>query len=246
MNRKRTKKTAAAQIRPFWILIVLAASGLGAGAYYAVSWPGFRVKQISVMVPPSVNSRQVLRLAAISQTSNIWLQNMRAARTRIETIPYVLDVRIHRGLPASLSIAVTDRVPFAILESHSQSLVIDRELRVLEDAHGEGRSLPTFVIKRTTALTPGSFTHEGHIGRMRDDYDALIAGHVVPASLSFDKYDQLIASLGNGVRLLLGDDRDLARKIPLVEPILSQITSQGRKIRALDLRAPNTPVAVYK
>jgi hypothetical protein len=44
---------------------------------------------------------------------------------------------------------------------------------------------------------------------------------------------------------MFGDDADLAKKIPLVQPILTQ-TAHGRPIRAIDLRAIGTPVIVYK
>ena len=47
-----------------------------------------------------------------------------------------------------------------------------------------------------------------------------------------------------GVQLLLGDDEDLTRKIALIGPILSQTAK--KKITAIDLRAPATPVVVYR
>ncbi len=226
--------------------MVLLLIAVGSGTYYAAGWAGFTVKNISVKVPPSVSSSEVLQRAAISTTGNIWLQNMRAAQSRIKTIPYVLDARIQRKLPASLAITITARIPFAIVETPLRSALIDRELRVLELAPSHGRTLPVFMVKGAGALTLGRFEHGQRLKRMRDDYDALIAGHVVPVVLSFDKFDQLVAVLSNGVSVMLGDDKDLSKKIPLVDPILSQVAHQGRTIKALDLRAPNTPVAVYK
>jgi len=53
-----------------------------------------------------------------------------------------------------------------------------------------------------------------------------------------------VAGTPRGVQLLLGDDEDLARKIALIGPILSQ--TAGRRIAAIDLRAPGTPVVVYR
>ncbi|MBV8148438.1 MAG: hypothetical protein JO092_05045, partial [Candidatus Eremiobacteraeota bacterium] len=45
---------------------------------------------------------------------------------------------------------------------------------------------------------------------------------------------------------LFGDDADLTKKAALVNPILAQVDRGRRRISALDLRAPGTPVVVYK
>jgi hypothetical protein len=46
--------------------------------------------------------------------------------------------------------------------------------------------------------------------------------------------------------VLLGDDEDIEKKIALIDPILAQTAKAGRHVATLDLRAPNTPVVVYK
>ncbi|MDQ2679702.1 MAG: FtsQ-type POTRA domain-containing protein [Candidatus Eremiobacteraeota bacterium] len=253
MSRKRRKKNAAARLRPFWVLLLLALVIVAGAGYYAVGWPGFEPKQIAVISPPSISSSEILQRAQISLTNNIWLQNMRAAAARVRSIPYVLDARIHRGLPAKVSITVTARTPFALLQTPSQTVVIDRGLRVLEDAGDppstsdtDRSSLPRFILRRGSRLRAGAFVLSSGVQRMRTDYDLLLAGHVAARTLSFDRYDQLIATLENGVQLLLGDDAEIAKAIPQIDPILSQVKGEGRKIKALDLRAPNTPVVVYK
>ena len=50
----------------------------------------------------------------------------------------------------------------------------------------------------------------------------------------------------NGLRLLLGSEKDLAQKLALVDPILSQVVGKQRRVAAIDLRAPATPVIVYR
>ena len=74
----------------------------------------------------------------------------------------------------------------------------------------------------------------------------MIAAHVVPLELTFDRYGGLVATVRGGIRILFGDDADLEKKLTLVNPILSQLVRARGRVDAVDLRAPSTPVLVYK
>src|SRR5581483_10423808 len=114
MSRKkqpvaRRKKSAAARIRPFWILLVLFAAVVTLGGYYAATWPGFRAHHIAVIGNHRVPSKQIVARADIHPRLNIWLQNMGAAADRIAQIPDVGSVTVQRGFPASVSIRSEER-----------------------------------------------------------------------------------------------------------------------------------------
>lgn len=64
--------------------------------------------------------------------------------------------------------------------------------------------------------------------------------------MHYDKFGDLVAATTGGISLLLGEDADLAKKTPLIDPIISQVSATGKKLAAVDLRAPKTPVVVYK
>jgi cell division protein FtsQ len=242
---RRKKKSPAARLRPFWFLIVLVAILAGIGGYYAATWPGFYPRSVSVTGNRVVAAQEIAARAQIARTQNVWLQNMGAAANRIAAIPYIESVRIHRSLPAAVRIVVTERVPYVRVRYGSQSVLVDRDLRVLEVQDGAS-SLPVLVAKTTPAPKPGAFVKDPDVAQLREDYDSLSAAHVVVSSLQYDKFGDLVASMRNGVQLLLGDDSLLPKTAPLVGPILSQVGSSGRKIAKVDLRAPKTPVVVYK
>jgi cell division septal protein FtsQ len=241
---RRKKKTAAARLRPFWFLIVLVAAAAGFGGYYAATWPGFHPRSLSVTGNRVVSAREIAARARISREQNVWLQNMGAAAGRVASIPYIRTAAIHRGLPATVQIVVTERVPYARLRYGADTALVDRDLRVLE--YGSGSStLPTFTGVGIMPK-PGALLKDANVARLRDDYAALSDAHVIVASLHYDKFGDLVATMRNGVQLLLGDDRSLPQTVPLVGPILSQVSASGRKIAQVDLRAPKTPVVVYK
>jgi hypothetical protein len=69
---------------------------------------------------------------------------------------------------------------------------------------------------------------------------------VVPSELAFDRFGGVVATLPDGVRLLLGSESDLNRKLTLAKAIRAQVVTQVRPVAAIDLRAPATPVLVYR
>jgi cell division protein FtsQ len=244
-NPRRKKKSAAAHLRPFWFLIALLVIAGGFGGYYAATWPGFFPKNVAVTGNRIVPAQQIGARAQIAPHENVWLQNMGAAASRITAIPYIKDAQIHRSLPANVRIVVTERVPYAVLRYASQEALVDHDLRVLQELDG-ATALPQFVLKAEQMPPEGAFVKDSGAQRLRNDYDALSRAHVVVGSLRYDKFGDLIAIMRNGVRLLLGDDADLLKKTPLIGPILSQVAASGRRVAAVDLRAPKTPVVVYR
>jgi len=193
-----------------------------------------------------VPAPEILAKAGIRARRNIWLQDVRAAERRVETIPYILQARVHRSLPGAVTIVVSERVPYAVVHARSGPVLIDRELRVLGGPQSSAREvLPDFAVGRYD-LRAGMFLRSERARRMGTDFGTLTNGHVFVDRLGFDRFGDLAATLRGGVRLLLGDDADLAKKTGLVDPVLAQLAHAGRAISILDLRAPGTPIVVYK
>lgn len=244
--RKRRRESPARRVRPFWLLFVLGLVLLGIGAYAFAAWPALRPHTIVVEGNRVVPKQEVLAQARVALDRNLWLQNTAEMRKRIETIPYVDRVRVSRRPPSTIVFAITERMPYAVLRSGDEAVLVDRQLRVLAPFDSDaGRGLPVFVVGPAPTLDAGSFVTDPAIIALRDDEVALLAAHIAPAMLMHDKFGDLVATLRDGVRLLLGDETDLAKKIPLVDPILTQVGRAGRPIAAIDLRAPTAPVVVY-
>lgn len=242
---KRIKKSAGARLRPYWILFVLVVIAAAIGGYYAATWPGFYPKHVAVIGNRVVPTAQILARARISPEQNVWLQSAHKAAVRIEAIPYVKTASIHRSLPANVRIVIVERKPFAVLQYGTQRAIVDQDLRVLQadDAHV---TLPVIEAAGESMPPAGAFVRDPHVQRLRDDYLALAQAHVAVRSLHYDKFGDLVAATTGGISLLLGEDADLAKKTPLIDPIISQVSATGKKLAAVDLRAPKTPVVVYK
>lgn len=243
---RRSKKSAASRVRPFWIPILLLLAAAAAGGYYGASWKGFEVKRISVQGEHVVAREEILRRAAIDAHTNLWLQNVGAATARIRSIPYIDDARIHRGLPATVTIVVTERVPYAIVQSGAQPAeLVDAKLRVLE-RNVWRHDLPRLGCPILPEPHAGDFLKGECVQSLVRDYETLAKQHVEATSITRDRLGDVTAQILPGITVKLGDDSDLQTKGALIDPILSQTQGQGKRIRALDLRAPKTPVVVFQ
>lgn len=235
-------------MRRYWVPIALVLALVAGGVAFAAMWPGFAPQRIDVRANTRVSRADVIAAAGIAPNVNIWLQNPQAIATRVEAIPYVSTASVHRIPPATIQIDIVERTPFAVVRSGSGAALVDRGMRVLEPAAevAADTRLVRFVLDPARALDPGTFLTDPEDLALRDDYDAMLAAHVVPLELRHDRFGGLVATLSGGIRLMLGTESDLDRKLVLVDPILAQVARRDRSVDAIDLRAPGTPVIDYK
>ncbi len=245
MKSGRRRRSPAARIRPFWMPIAFCVALALAGLAFAATWTGFDPKRIVVQGNRRVAGSEILTRAAIAPRESIWLQNTGAMVRRIQAIPYVDTAAVHRRPPASVTIVVSERTPFAILRSGDNIALVDRALRVLT-LEVPDDPLPIFVMRSVLELSPGEFVKTHDAIELRETYEAMAARQIVPAQLGFDRFGGVVATLHGGLRLLFGPENDLGRKLMLADAILSQVVGRERRVAAIDLRAPGTPVLVYR
>ncbi len=245
---RRRKQSAFARARPFWIIGVFLIALLAWGLYALAAAPWFRVTRIGVDLPLTTNvtRAQVLQAAAIAPRDNIWLLHAHRIAHRIEAIPYVDGASVHRGqFPKPfVELGVTVRRPTACLTSAGRTVTIDNAARVLQ----EGCALPSVarIDAGTDALPqPGGFVSDPDLAQLLADAKQLADVGLVVRSLGRDRWGELEAVDAGGVLLQFGDDKDLKDKAALIGPVRTA-ADKARRLRAIDLRAPTTPVVRYR
>ncbi len=231
---RRRRPSPTRKLRPFWFLIAIVLALLAAGGYIFSLSHTFYPHTIDVTGNRVVSKNAIMGAAQIELNRNIWLQNTAAMTTRIEAIPFIDTAVIHRHLPGAISIDVTERAPFAVLDDGGKREVVDRTMRVLRPAGPDDATLPVLIAASDQNVQTLALAQEA----------ALIA-HLQPASFDFDKYGDVEMTLRGGVRVYFGDPSTVAQKVTLVQPILAKVERGNRRVTAIDLRAMTTPVVVY-
>lgn len=242
---RRRKPSLAARVRPFWMPIAVLLAVAIAGLLAAATWPGSYPQRLVVLGNHRVSRAEILAHARVARHRSIWLQSTGAMAARIAAIPQIARVTIRRIPPAAIRITVTERQPFAILRSGTESVVVDHALRVLWPSVGD-EALPKLLLQSEVELSDGEFVTARDALELRDAYDAIAAKQIAPAALTVDRYGGLVVTLHGGLRLLLGQPTELPQKLALVDAILTQVVGTQRRVAAIDVRAPGTPVIVYR
>ena len=235
--RRRRKPSATNRLRTYAFVIVCAVLLVIACTYAVVTWSGFLPKVSGVSGNTHVNSAAILRAAAIDDQRNLWMQSKHAMERRVEAIPYIDRAFVHRALPASVAIVVTERHPLAQVAGDRCAIVIDGAARVLDVRDGARplSGLPLVAPARHDRPRPGVFLEEPVTLRALRDLERLAALQPPVRSLSFDRFDQLVVTTASGLRIEFGSDADLEKKAGLVGPILETVGNRLGKLAALDL-----------
>ncbi len=243
---RRSRPSLARRLRTFWILGVVAIAAVAAGGWALVTWHGFHVGALTVTGLARVEQRDVLTRAAIDPHANIWLLDRGAIERRISAIPYVASAWVHRRPLASVWIEIAERTADACVRDPSgDAYTVDRDLRVLTDGCSAGTTR-VYDLRAQLTTKPGAFLHDAELVRLHRDAGALATTGDRFRAFRHDDAGALEATLHDGIRVKFGDDGDLAVKQRLIAPILAQLGARVASVRAVDLRAPATPVVEYR
>jgi hypothetical protein len=91
---------------------------------------------------------------------------------------------------------------------------------------------------------PGGTVADPEVARLLADAKTLDGANLAVRRLARDRFGGLTAVDVTGVLIQFGADDDLAKKAALVEPVRKGVSN--RTIRAIDLRAPGTPIVVFR
>ncbi len=218
----------------------------GAALWSLATLPAFRLHALTVTGTSRVGRDEVVAGAALDPRANIWLLDTTAVERRIEAIPYVLAAHVHRRPPGDVWLEITERTPAAcVRDAAGHEFLVDAALRVLEEICTPGFGL-TYDVRGRLDAGAGAFLNDPEVRALQADAAALAADGDRYRAFSHDAFGELQATLQSGIEVRFGDDDDLPRKQRLIAPILAELGPRALDVRALDVRAPATPVVEYR
>jgi cell division protein FtsQ len=213
------------------VLLVLA---LAAGSFLT---PIFNVDHVHIRGESFLTAEQVLDGSRIRRGEPLIFVDAQDSAARIRQIPWVASARVKRVFPGTVRITITERVPYAYIESGpSQFSLIDANGRVLDTRQAQ----PDTLIRVDGV---GSTPAPGRFLRDRSALDALLA--LPPGLRSLVKIatlteGQLSFLLVDDLQLLFGDVANVAAKGAVAEAVIAQLSGG---VRVVDVRVPSAPVS---
>ncbi len=241
-QRTARRRRGSSRIRPFALVALLALLLLGVGFAWAASWPGFRPGKIAVIGNARVSTARVLSAAAIDPRVNVWLQSSSGISARLLRIRAIEGAAVRRYLPNRIAIVIRERIPVARLIAGGATCAVDRGGHLFPSLPQDA-PLPALLSGRSYCsqrrLPAGSTTT-----RLLTLLSRAEASGVRLAILAHDRYGEDLGVLEDGTLLYIGDGTKLERKFAEIHALERRLHGRWKKIKALDLRAPSTPIVV--
>ena len=129
-TKKRKKKNKLRKVL-IWALLVLLLAGAGIVLSLTVFFP---IEQVTVKGTERYTQDEVLAQCTIDKGENLFLADTDMAKRMLEqNLPYIYTAEIHRKLPSTIEIKVTESQPAYHIQNKDKTyILLDDNLKVLE------------------------------------------------------------------------------------------------------------------
>jgi len=200
------------------VLLVLALVVVG-GAVGVTQSPLLDVDRVGVSGGSHATDGAVRSAAGIRIGRPMISVDLMAAQHRVEALPWVAEAQVTRRWPASVHVAVVERVPVAVAGGGADAVLVDRTGAVLGAAAGNVDHLPIIPIARPPAAGERLAPRARALVAMLDRLPPELGRQVTKALV---RSDGLGLVLNDGVRVHLGDGTRLKAKSDAVLVLLDQ------------------------
>lgn len=232
-------------------VVMIAAGGLLAWKAYQTLLHAevFQIAGVDVKGAKQVSEADLRQIAGVFTGQNIFKVDLETLVRRARANPWVKDVRIYRRLPNRISMVVTERVAFALLDTGTNRYVMDNEGVVIDRIVKENASawqLPVVAVKENHVRPGEQVTSEGMAdslmliaeiaerGGWRLNEVTIKAGSPETLSVLYADHE---FKLGSG---------NYAEKLHRLAEILSDGTQRGLDIAYVDLRPERQAAVMVK
>lgn len=195
----------------------------------------FNIKTINVIGNNRVSQQEIIRLSGLNYQQNIFRINTKETMKNIFQSPYVEKIKIKRGLPNIINIDIIEREPLVLVPYVGSYLFVDSQGIVVE--------INSSIEKMQLPIIKGLKFNTFKLGEEIKVDDKLQLTSVIKLINEIKKagINQEIAEIdaGNilslklktksGIKVNLGDDSNINKKIPLAKAILQDLNNKKLK-----------------
>jgi cell division protein FtsQ len=243
LRRKRRMR-----MRNYFKVLFLMLFVITVGGIFALNADAFKVKIVEVAGAKRVSAEKIYEGADITIGENMFTIPVGEIRENIiEQYPLVKNATVHRIVPSRVRIKIEERQPFACITDNQKYYIIDNERIVLEKP--QGRADGNLFIAVTDGIRHAQigeklvFPHYALLARMKSVMDEAMKGkyrHVMFNSQGIKIY------LLDGTYILLGDGKDMEKKIMLAPVIINKLKERNEKYEGLNLVTLEVPSYIKK
>lgn len=250
------------------VFAVVVAAALVAFGFKEASDPRLAFSRLEVTGEAHTPAAAIADAAGFADGTNVWLLDAAAAKQRIEALPWIASAVIRRSWPNRVRAQVTERSPVVrvLVEGDSAEeapaaggpsaaeALVDATGRVLDvsalsarDPRDEQQAaLPLIRLDPSPAgVEPGAQMPGDDFQQAYDAFVQLRALGLRVSEVDLKAATGITVTSDDGLRAILGDADDLARKVTLFKAIVPKITAP-QNVVYVDLRSVRAPTVLYR
>jgi cell division protein FtsQ len=244
-QRRVAVQRGAGRRRLRWILIGLVVAVLVVVGAEVLHTSLFSSKVVVVTGShPKTPTATILAAAGLEHPRPLIDINPATAATKVETLPYIASAQVKRHWPDGVEVAVTERVPVAVVAGPATSWSqVDVSGRTLAVTPARPAGLPQLIV--TTAAGPSTPPPVGKSLptvaapglKVCSTLPLAFSAQVVSVTVAADSTVNL--ALNSGLTVELGTATTLPTKYEDVAAIIAHGSLRGKKV--IDVTVPNAP-----
>ncbi len=230
---QRKLKLKLRHILFFFSLFVGLFFGLTKFYLFLITWEELDVKSVQISCPLGHVVRDLELLLDPARLGNLLVLDLSLLHQRIEAHRWVKEARLRKAFPSTLRVEIKERVPVAVLMTHSSLALIDKEGVILEPLLAREESpLPLLI-------DSADFKH--HYQEKLNMAWACLEAISPTIRMSIDSLDLsrpdgiTLVFKNRPTRLLLGTDR-FQEKIEFFHRTLDKLENVNGPLEYMDLR----------
>lgn len=236
----------------FWYVILF--FFLAAVFTIFISLPIWQITEVRTENLRLLNDSEVIRLAQVPLSDNIFLTRFDNSRRRLLTVPLVKKVDFIRRLPGTIVIKVAERKETAVAVMGGQSVLMDEEGVILNPAvtgevHVEFPDISNLPV--VNGIRP-EWIKQGRLsGEMGSSIIALLREfkHFISSArlqVEVGDVENINLMVDDTLKVKIGNPADLDRKIQVFQAIFNRNRERKNDLEYIDVRLPDYPVAKFK
>jgi cell division protein FtsQ len=192
------------------------------------SWGGLGISEIRISGQSEASEVEILDRLAIGQYPSLLTFDVDAAKSRVETLPWVERATLRKFFPNGLDVSITERRPFALWQHDDDLSLVDDTGKVITKVVDDSYARLPFVVGPGAAERAGEFV--ALISGFPDIAKQVRAGVLISAR-------RWTIVLENGVELML-PVTDPAKALSTIASLDTEKGLLSRQIAAVDMRLP--------
>ena len=206
----------------------------------ALRSPLLDVDEVRVAGTAHISPETLIEQSGLLPGQQLMDLDLRAVGGSIAALPWVSEVRVHRGVDGIVDVLVTERIAVAVVGEGADAYLVDVEGRVLAPSASDAVLAASLVrlADASSALRPGDALASGSSSALlvAERLASAAPGAVATVSVG----DEVTATLVQGGTVRFGDATQLEAKVRSLRTMLDRVDLSC--LATIDLRSPYSAV----